>query len=428
MADVSDMPSAAERPGAAGVWQTFTESPLAVKAIFGGVFVQRVGAFMNIFLVLYLTSKGYSPAQAAVGLGCYGFGGVAGVLVGGMLADRMGARSATVVSMSSSAVLIVSLLYLPSYPLLLAAAGLTGLMSQIFRPTAATLLSELTPDDRQLMVFAIYRFGLNLGSTAAPLLGYALYNLDGGHYTLLFWGEALVALVYAVLAQLTLPNRVAPSPEFESAAVAEHAGGYRAVLRDRRYLLFLLALLIGVAVYSQYASTLPLDVRAHHIAIFWYTVVVSLNGACVILLELPLTKLSQRWPMRLTCCLGFGLGGLGLLCYGLPLGPAVLIIGTLIWTLGEIVGSPALFAYPALTAPPQLRGRYIGSFQFMFGLGAAIGPMIGGALFVQLGHRVWLAIVVGSVVATALGFSSIRTPKSLAGSSAVGAAVAEQAG
>ena len=99
--------------------------------------------------------------------------------------------------------------------------ALAGLMSQIFRPAAATLLSQLTPDDRQLMIFAIYRFGLNIGATAAPLLGYALYNLDHQHYTLLFWGEALFALVYAVLAQLTLPNRVEPRAESDSEPAAE---------------------------------------------------------------------------------------------------------------------------------------------------------------------------------------------------------------
>jgi len=394
MTDVSDMVSAPEQPGAAGVWQTFNESPLAVKALFAGVFVNRLGQFMAIFLVLYLTSKGHSPAQAAFALGCYGFGGVAGVLVGGMLADRLGARNATVFSMSSAGVLTVLVLYLPNYPVLLVVVALAGLMGQIFRPAAATLLSQLTPDDRQLMIFAIYRFGLNVGATAAPLFGYALYNLDHQHYTLLFWAEALALVVYAVLAQLTLPNRVEARTESDSEPAAEPAGGYPAVLRDRRYLLFLLAVGLGAAVYVQYLSTLPLDIRAHHIRVLWYTVVVALNGACVILFELPLTKLSQRWPVRLNCCLAFGLVGLGVLCYGLPLGPAVLIIGTLIWTSGEIVGSPSLFAYPALAAPPRLRGRYIGGFQFMFGLGSALGPMIGGTLFVHLGHRVWPVIVI----------------------------------
>jgi MFS family permease len=394
----------------AGIWRTFNESPTAVKAIFAGVFINRLGAFLSIFVVLFMISKGRSPAEAAFALGAYGAGGVIGVLIGGMLADRLGARNATVLSMSSSAVLVASLLYLPNYMVLLAAITLCGLVSQIFRPASATLLSELTPESRQVMIFAMYRFGLNLGTTAAPLIGFALYNLDDQGYTLLFWAEALVALAYAGLAMVALPRRERPVADAAGGAAAAPGGSYLEVLRNRRYTLFLIAAFFNAAVYVQYLSTLPLDVKAEGVAIFWYTAAVALNGLIVILFELPLTKISQHWPFKLLVGLAFGLVGLGVVSYGLPLGPAVIILGTLIWTLGEVVGAPAVFAFPAMAGPAHLKGRYIGSFQFMFGLGSAVGPMVGGALFTSLGHRVWLVMALASVVATVLGVASVRTP------------------
>ena len=403
------MSTKAARAESAGVWRTFNESPTAVKAIFGGVFVNRLGAFLNIFLVLFMVSEGHSVAEATFALGAYGAGGVLGLLIGGMLADRLGARNATVLSMSSSAVLIASLLYLHDYLVLLIAVGLVGLVSQIFRPASATLLSELTPESRQVMIFAMYRFGLNVGATAAPLLGFALYNLDHQRFTLLFWGEALVALVYAGLAMVALPRRTSRTAG-AAAAAADPAGGYLDVLRDRRYVLYLIATLLNAAVYTQYLSTLPLDVKAEGVPIFWYTFAVALNGGLVIAFELPLTKLSQKWPLKLTIGLAFGLVGLGVGCYGLPLGPAVIILGTLIWTTAEVIGAPTVFAYPALAGPAHLKGRYIGSFQFMFGLGSAIGPMVGGALFSQLGHRVWPVLAVGGLLAAPFGMAAIRTP------------------
>ncbi len=395
----------------AGIWRTFDESPTAVKAIFAGVFINRLGAFLSIFVVLFMTSKGRSPSEAAFALGAYGAGGVIGVLIGGVLADRLGARNATVLSMSSSAVLVASLLYLPNYMVLLVAVALCGLVSQIFRPASAPLLSELTPENRQVMIFAMYRFGLNLGTTAAPLIGFALYNLDDQGYTLLFWAEALVALAYAGLAMVALPRRERPVTDSAGNAVAAApTGSYLDVLRNRRYTLFLIAAFFNAAVYVQYLSTLPLDIKAEGVAIFWYTAAVALNGLIVILFELPLTKISQHWPFKLLVGLAFGLVGLGVLSYGLPLGPAVIILGTLIWTLAEVVGAPAVFAFPAMAGPAHLKGRYIGSFQFMFGLGSAVGPMVGGALFTSLGHRVWLVMALGSVVATVLGVASVRTP------------------
>jgi len=84
-----------EKPKSAAIWETFHSSPLAVKVILVGIFVNRVGGFVNIFLVLYLLSKGYTNGQAAAGLAVLGFGAIGGVLLGGSLAGRLGARNAT---------------------------------------------------------------------------------------------------------------------------------------------------------------------------------------------------------------------------------------------------------------------------------------------------------------------------------------------
>jgi MFS family permease len=409
----------------AGVWATFRESPLAVKTILAGIFVNRLGGFLNIFMVLYLASRGYSAGQAAAALGVYGAGSVIGVLVGGALADRLGPRNATVISMTGTAALTAALLYLPSYPTLLGAMGLAGLTAQIYRPASATLLSDLTDQSRQVMIFAIYRFGLNFGAMAAPLIGFGLYYVDHERYTLLFLGEALIALAYAVLALITLPARdqrsgkeltdaAAASPDATpvSPGVAK-PGGYLAVLRDRRYTLYLTATFLNACVYVQYLSTLPLDIKTSGLPIFWYTFAVSLNGLVVIALELPITRVTQTWPLRAPIMLGTVLVGLGMGVYGLPLGPVVIIIGTLIWTLAEVIGAPATFAYPAIVSPPHLRGRYVGSFQFMFGLGSAVGPVVGGALLSAQGHRVWLMIACGSAVALIFILAGVHNhPKS----------------
>ncbi len=404
------MTSTTDSAESTGIWATFRQSPLAVKAILGGVFINRLGGLLNIFLVLFLTSKGYSSEQAGLALGAYGGGAVVGVLLGGAIADRLGARTATVISMAGSGVLLAALLYLPSYPLLLVAVVLVSLVGQIYRPASSTLLSELTPKNRLVMTMAMYRFGLNLGTTAAPLIGFALYNLNDQSYTLLFWADATVALIYAVVAIFALPPRKPKLKAGDSVADAEPKASYLAVFADRRYVLYLIAIFFNGVVYVQYMSTLPLDIEAQGVAIFWYTLAVSMNGFMVIAFELLLTKVSQNWPFRLTIGLAFALVGVGMAVYGLPLGPAVIIIGTLIWTLAEIVGGPAVFSYPAMAGPAHLKGRYIGSFQFMFGLGTAAGPLVGGILFTQLGHGVWPVLAVAGAIATVFGVAAIRTP------------------
>ncbi|MFI9066220.1 MFS transporter [Streptomyces sp. NPDC053429] len=405
-------PAAAEPAERAAVWATFKESTPAVKTVLAGVLVNRLSGFLQLFLVLFLTDTGHSEARTVIALGVYGAGAVAGSLVGGTLADRLGIRHATVVSMSSTAVLTAALLYLPDFTLLLGAIALVSLGAQLFRPASATLLADQTDGDRQIMIFAMYRFGLNVGATAAPLLGYALYNAGGHSYTLLFWGEAVIALAYALVARATLPARPAQHPAAAPAATTGARGGYAAVLRDRRYLLYLTAAFCHAAVYTQYLSTLPLYMKDARMALFWYTFAVALNGLIVIAFELLVTKVSQRWPLKITIGLGFALVGAGVACYGLPIGPAAVVIGTLVWSLGEILGGPAVFAYPASAGPEPLRSRYIGSFQFMFGLGSALGPMAGTWLFLQFGSLVWPLVGACSLLATACGLVAVRDRRS----------------
>ncbi|MFL6145438.1 MAG: MFS transporter [Labedaea sp.] len=392
------------------VLASFREAPLAAKTLLVGVLINRLSGFLNIFLVLFLTSRGYSTGQATLALGTYGGGAIVGVLAGGALAVRLGARNATVISMASTSVLLAALLYLPSYPLILVAVSLASLAAQIYRPASATLLSDLTPQRRQVMIFAMYRFGLNLGATVAPLLGLALYDLSNHTYTLVFWGEAVIAFGYAVLAWSALPARSSGAGT-GTVGSTEDSGGYRALLRDRRYTFYLIATFCHSAVYVQYLSTLPLDVQAGGLPILWYTLAVSMNGFIVIAFELPITRFTQTWPLRVTIGLALGLLAVGVAGYGLPLAPAVVLGGTLIWSLGEIIGGPSMFAYPGITAPPALKGHYIGAFQFMFGLGTAAGPVIGGWLFIHLGHHVWPVIAIGSVLATVLALAAVG-PKS----------------
>jgi predicted MFS family arabinose efflux permease len=421
-------PASGKKP-AIGIRAAFTGAPLPVKIVLVGVFINKLAGFLSLFIVLYLTYKGYSTEQAAFALSAYGAGAVVGVFAGSTLASRLGARNATVIGTTGTFVIMGAWIYLPSYPMLLVAAVLAAMAGQLYRPAAATLLSDLTPDDAQVMTFALYRFGLNLGATVAPLLGLGLFYLAGHRYDLVFWGEALIALCYAVLALVALPPKGQtselkttadmqkdPAPQPSRPEAGRWSSGYLAMLRDWRYALYLLAIGVHAAVYVQYLSTLPLDIKLAGISIKWYTLAVSLNGLIVIAFELLVTKVTQSWPMRLSIGLTLALLGVGVAMYGLPFGPAVILGGTLVWSLGEIIGGPATFAYPGIVAPPKLKSYYIGSFQFMFGLGTAVGPAIGGFLLIRFGHAVWPVIALGSAIATVLVLIAVRSGKPAASS------------
>jgi MFS family permease len=386
-----------------GILATWRQAPRPVKAVIAGILVNRFGGFLQIFLVLYLTQRGFGTVRAGTALGALGAGAVLGTLGGGWLAARVGCRLAVAASMSATAVCTVAVLYVPGYPALLAVVFGVGSASQLYRPAAAEVVSRFTAPERQVLVFAMYRLATNLGSTAAPLLGAALVAIS---YSALFWVEALAALGVVAIG-LSLP-RDRPLADEAGPVVAERpAANYRALLADRRFLVFLLAILGFATVYNQYLATLPLTVRDAGLPTAVYSVCVAVNAAVVILLELVVTRWVQRWPARLAAAAGILLVGAGLSAYALPLGVAGLVVATLVRSLGEVVGSPTLTAYPAGAGPVALRSRYLGAAQAMFGLGAALGPPLGVAIWAVAGDRFWLLCGLVALLAAAAGWHAI---------------------
>jgi len=403
-------PATDTEPGQLGVAATWRNLPRPAKALLAGILVNRLAGFLQIFLVLFLIHRGYSAAEAGFALGAYGAGGIIGTFAGGWLSDRLTARSVTLISMGGSAVLIASIIYLRIYPLILVAVIGVSTVGLLYRPAAQSLITELTPPGQLIMVTAMYRMCLNLGTTAAPLIGVALASIS---YNLLFWAEALGALAYGLIALMVLPREARRSAKAEDpgeAGAAERTsrGGYLALLADRRYLVFLGAFLLVVTVYCQYTAVLPLAIVRAGLSLWWYGAVVTMNAAIVVACEVLATKFVQRWPLRLTQLTGWGLLALGYGIYAINLIPPLLVLGTLAWTASEIVGAPTTWAYPGLVAPTRLRGRYFGAMQTMFGLGSTLGPILGVLLFDHVGHWVWLWAALLAAFATVVGPLGMR--------------------
>jgi Major Facilitator Superfamily len=267
---------------------------------------------------------------------------------------------------------------------------------------------------------------MNLGVSAAPLLGVALISVS---YNLLFWAEGIAALIYGLIAMNFLPKKTKPAEPAEAAieaeappevAVAAEAvaataakptSGYQTLLADWRYMFYLASVLFVTLAYVQYTATLPLAIVHAHLSLWWYSAVVAVNAVVVAGCEVFVTKYVQNWPLRLTALLGFGLTAVGYGLYGIGIVPVFLIFGTLIWTSSEIIGAPTTFAYPGMVAPPELRGRYFGAMQSTFGLAAALGPVIGVILWNHLGQGVWLIACGSGVIATIFARIGWRIPK-----------------
>ncbi|MGH3484437.1 MAG: MFS transporter, partial [Nocardioidaceae bacterium] len=137
-----------------------------------GILVNRVGNFLPVFIVLYLTGRGYSAGAAGFVLGVSGLGNVLGNAVGGYLADKIGRRWTIVVSAVPTAGLTAMVPFVEPFPVLVAVVGLIGVTSQIYRPAAAAvLLDSVATDQQRLAAFGVFRFAMNIGAALGGVIG-----------------------------------------------------------------------------------------------------------------------------------------------------------------------------------------------------------------------------------------------------------------
>ena len=378
--------------------------PGPVWILCAGSFVNRFGSFVAVFLVLYLREKGYSIAEAGFVVSLYGAGNVMAAAVGGLVADRLGRRNAIAISMFSSAATLLALSQADEIVLIGGLTILAGLTGEMYRPASAALLADLVPAGQRLPAFALNRLAINLGFAAGPATAGLLADRS---FTYLFVGDALTSLVFGILALAALPEGVRTRRGDE-----RRGEGIRTIARDRAFVFFLVSSILGAFVYFQSNATFPLHVKESGLSNADYGLLISLNGLAIVLLELPFTSITQRYPAIPTLAVGSILVGLGFALNAWAESLAALAFTVLIWTIGEIVYAPVASAYVADIAPVHLRGRYQGAWGLMWGLAFMLGPGLGAAFFAWNGDAFWLFCGVLGVLSAGLLLAGSRTPRS----------------
>jgi MFS family permease len=392
--------------------------------------INRLGGFVVTFLALYLTvQRGYSASYAGLVAALYGLGGAGGAVLGGVLADRFGRRG-TLLTAQLGAALTTAVLGLVTAPLAIAAVALlVGLTSNASRPALQAMIADLVPPQDRVRAFALNYWAINIGfGVSAAAAGF----IAAEGYLWLFLGDAfttvLCALVVFAKATETLgavtaaagrPAAAGPRGEGRPGGrvpvptpspVPAPAVRMADVLRDRRFMALVgLTFLLG-SVMQQGSSTLAVDMGAHGLSARQYGLVAAINGAVIVVLQLPVTRALRARDTAVLLAVGSLLlsWGFGLTVFAGSVGLYALTV--VVWTLGEIVHAPASMSVVADLAPATARGRYQGMNTLSWSAAAFAGPLVGGLTLDHLGRgAVWAGCALVGTVAAAGYYLLLRT-------------------
>jgi MFS family permease len=377
--------------------------PREVWILYCGTFVNRLGTFVLPFITLYLTSRGYSVPQAGLGLAGYGLGAIGAQAVGGLLADRIGRRNTIVVSMLGGATLTLSLVWVEGLWPIVLVVMLLGFFGELYRPASSALVADLVAPEARVAAFSVYRMMINIGFACGLALGGIL---AGESYHLLFIGDAITSGLFACIALVALPHGTRTSKRDERHRVS--AG--RSIAADKGFLLVLGAVFVTAAIYMQNATTFALHVTDLGYSTRVYGFLLAMNGVLVVLFELPISAWTQHRRRTHMIALGAVLVGLGFAELAFVKAVPGLLMMVVIWTLGEIIESPATSAFVADRAPSHARGRYQGALGMMYASAAVVGPLVGTSIYHLSPTALWIGCGVAGFGAAALALSADRQP------------------
>lgn len=367
--------------------------PRAVWVVAGGSFVNRLGGFVVPFLVLYLTHRGYSSAEAGLAVSAYAGGKIAAGPTGGLLTDRLGGRLVTSASMTASAATTLALAMAAGLGPILATAAVTGLCSELYRPATSAIIAGSVPDPaKRATAFGVYQAAAS-GGTA---IGLTLGGLLAEHsFIALFAADAGTSLAWALLAARALPRTWPVLPESRYAPTG-------AVLRDGRMARLVAATILVYLTLFQAQATLPLWVREQDLSAGTYGMLLGLNAALVMIGQIPAARLTRRRAPVPVIAVTSIVVGVGFALLAAAHTALALAFAVTVWSLGELAQWPVAASYAMSLAPPGQAGRYAGARSAGYALALLLAPLAGDALYARDPTILWAACAAAGTLAAAI--------------------------
>lgn len=204
-------------------WGALAQLPRSVWWLAAATLINRMGAMVFPFLVLYFHRSLGLDLESAAGIAAfYGLGsGCAGPL-GGWLADRYDAIRVLAYAMGAAGALLLVFPVLTTPPTLMAATFGVALLSDLARPSSLTALARLGGPEQSRNAFTLNYLAINLGMSVGPLVGGYLARHD---YRLLFWvdgASSLLACTLLLLSGTRSPalSQLGPRPDWNVGAPA----------------------------------------------------------------------------------------------------------------------------------------------------------------------------------------------------------------
>lgn len=369
-------------------------------------------------LVRYLHEVLQFPAAQASSLGGI-FGGAVWIMAifGGALADRIGFRRALSIAyfILSGSYFLVGSIGAPwlapvraSVPLGLMVGVilfLPALGVALVKPSVVGTTARASNENVRSIGYSIYYTVVNIGSTLGPFLAGWVHHHMQVENVFRLAALSVFLMFIGVLIFYREPRQAAAQAH---PTLAQVAGNFLTVLRNWRFVLFLLIFSGYWIVFWQQYLILPVFIHDYIDPNANTEMILITDPLIVISLTVAINALTRRIPAFRAITLGTLLSAVGWLALAARPSVMAAILALAVVAFGEVVQSPRYYEYVSRLAPPEQQGTYMGFAFLPIGIGSLVGGRFSGVLLHHYGEvlrqpeKIWWAVTAVGVLTALL--------------------------
>lgn len=402
--------------------------PKEIYVLFIATIVNRMGDFIFPFLTLFLKSKiGLNASQIGNVLVWSTVLYILATAVGGKLADHFNRKKVYIYCT------VMSIVMMSICSVMAQGYAMVGILiiSQVFlriaTPAMDAMKMDLTNRTNRQVSFSLIYLGINIGVAIGPMIAGILF---AEHIRILFVGDVLTSIIALSLIGFYVKGerkwfdddngkqdetKVNEPAVLDTLEQAEEGSLWQVLLKRPNLLIFCGICSILAFIYAQGNFMLPLHLEAIYKGndgSRYYGYLIAINAIIVVITTPYIVEWTKKNHSLTNIMLGAICYILGFGMYGVLEDKCGFIIGTCIWSLGEILYTTNSGVYMANHAPISHRGRFQSVYIIVLYIGKTLAPMIMGQYL--MGHRFaqgWHIIALVGVVAVGMIVASRQFEK-----------------
>ncbi|WP_322681897.1 MULTISPECIES: MFS transporter [unclassified Nostoc] len=384
-----------------------------------GRFLSEVGTGFTLFYapIFFVNQLGLSATSVGVALGSASISGVVGRITGGSLADSeyWGRRRTLLLATAISAIASLVLAATNNFTSLVIGSLISGLGIGFYWPAAEAVVADASQIDNRRETFAIARLADNLGLAIGIVLAGFLIAVIGS-YRWLFVIDAISFMAFFGVVYVGINET--EQQQIEEPEKTELFASWIAVLKDRRFLIYIAVNIFFTIYISQIHSTLPLYFKNFVFVEsttegFAQTTISGLFAwhlVFAIICQLPVTSILKRCSHTLALtvsailwAIGFGLIWVSGTAPSHHLVWVILALG--VFAMAIVSYTPSAASLVTELAPENQRGVYFSINALCWAVGSFIGHPLGGWALDQpqiITNSYWLCFILSVAIAVVI--------------------------